>query len=434
MTETKAPRFQIHTLGCKVNQYDSENLRTQLLRQGYVSAHNEQVEELDLIVVNTCSVTSESDRKGRQMIRKLIRKHPQAKMVVTGCYATRKPDDLYQIDGIHEILPIENQDEWVNRIANEMGWGCEDQDALWQNNQGIETFQEHTRAFVKIQDGCDLKCTFCSIPISRGVGRSRPVEDVVNESRHLVELGYPEVVLCGICIGHYGHGLDYGLPSLLRELVKIDGLKRVRISSLEPQDVSDELYDVMAEHSDTICPHLHLPIQAGANRILRRMKRPYTREFFFERVETARKRLTEFEISTDLMVGFPGETDEEFEQSLEAVRIARFNKVHSFRFSAREETPAMKLKDHLLPQVVEERRKRLDEVANDVANQVKESYIGKTLPVLAETPEEHHNIGFTPNYIKAEFSSPQPVQKGKAVQVRFTGLAKGRLQGTAVES
>jgi threonylcarbamoyladenosine tRNA methylthiotransferase MtaB len=429
VVENRPPSFLIHTLGCKVNQYDSESIRTKLLRKGYRSL-SDGGESPDLIIVNTCSVTAESDRKGRQLIRKMIRRHPQARVVVTGCYATRKPEDLVQIDGIHEILPIEDQDAWVRRIAEELGWGCEDQDALWTPGEGIELFEEHTRAFVKIQDGCDLKCTFCSIPISRGAARSRLIPDVVRESHQLVERGYPEIVLCGICIGHYGKGQGFGLPELLREMVRIEGLKRVRISSMEPQDVTDALIDVLMEHGDVVCPHLHLPLQSGSNQVLRRMKRPYTRENFLELIDRARSRLPDFEVSTDIMTGFPGETELQFEETLEVVRIARFNKVHSFRFSARENTPALRLKDHLPPQEIEERRRRLDGMAHEVANEVKRSYINRTMEVLVEASDEQQSTGFTGNYLRVEFGTPEPIPQGKVLPVRITGLQNGRLQGS----
>ncbi len=428
-TQTRAPRFSIHTLGCKVNQYDSERIRTQLLQRGF--EHQCDVEDSpDLIVVNTCSVTAESDRKGRQMIRKLIRQNPGARIAVTGCYSERKPLEIGAIEGVDEIVAIQDQDAWAARIADELGWGCEDQNNLW-NGGGIEIFHEHTRAFIKIQDGCDLKCTFCSIPTSRGVARSRPVDEVIHEAQTMVERGYPEVVLCGICIGHYGIGQDFGLHTLIEKLATIDGIKRIRISSLEPQDVSDDLVRVIAEYGDVACPHLHLPIQSGSNKTLRRMKRPYKSEFFFERVQTARELIHNFEVSTDIMVGFPDESENDFEQTLKSVRISRFNRVHSFPFSVRDEAPAAKMKNHLPSQVIKERRIELDRVANEVADEVKRTYIGKTLPVLVETVEENRSVGYTPNYLRAEFTSAQPLTKGAEVLVRFDQLKHGRLIGAA---
>ncbi|MBZ0255629.1 radical SAM protein, partial [bacterium] len=185
-------------------------------------------------------------------------------------------------------------------------------------------------------------------------------------------------VLCGICIGHYGIGQDFGLHNLVEQLAKIQGVKRIRISSLEPQDVTDDLYRVMADYGDVACPHLHLPIQSGSNRILRRMKRPYQRDFFIERIQTARDRLPNFEVSTDIMVGFPDETDEDFEMTLDSVRVCKFNRVHSFPFSVREEAPAARMKNHLPANIIKQRRIELDRIATDTANEVKRSYINKT--------------------------------------------------------
>ncbi|MDP8245631.1 MAG: tRNA (N(6)-L-threonylcarbamoyladenosine(37)-C(2))-methylthiotransferase MtaB [Candidatus Hinthialibacter antarcticus] len=426
-TSTRAPRFSIHTLGCKVNQYDSERIRTQLMQRGF-QLQGEADESLDLIVVNTCSVTSESDRKGRQMIRKLIRQNPDARVAVTGCYSERKPLEIGAIEGVDEIVPIQDQDAWAARIADELGWGCEDQSHLWKGG-GIEIFHEHTRAFIKIQDGCDLKCTFCSIPTSRGVARSRPIPEVMNEARRMIDLGYPEVVLCGICIGHYGIGEDFGLHNLLEELANIKGVKRIRISSLEPQDVSDDLFRVMADYGDIACPHLHLPIQSGSNKILRRMKRPYQRESFFERIQTARDLIPNFEVSTDIMVGFPDESDDDFEQTLESVRISRFNRVHSFPFSVRDEAPAARMKNHLPPNLIKQRRIELDRIANETANKVKQAYLTKSLPVLCESSEQSRFIGYTSNYLRAEFTSPLPIQKGEEILVQFDQLRNGRLHG-----
>lgn len=422
------PSVLIHTLGCKVNQYDSERMRNVLTRRGFVS-HTGGQPAPELIIVNTCSVTHDSDRKSRQAIRKLTRLYPHARMVVSGCYSERKPQELHAIDGVHDVVPIAQQETFLQNLLDSLGWGCDDQDSLWDAGQNLEVFQERTRAFVKIQDGCDLKCTFCSIPTSRGTARSRPIAEVMEECRSLVDHGYPEIVLCGVCIGRYGYNEGFGLHSLLREMVTINGIRRIRISSMEPQDVTDEFLATMQEHQDVICPHLHLPLQSGSNKILRRMKRPYSQEFFIERVEKARRMMDGFEISTDIMVGFPDESDEDFDDTLRAVKECRFNKVHSFRFSVREEAPAAKMKNHLQPPVLEERRIRLDELAAETSERVKQGYTGKTLPILAEVEEDGMSAGFTPNYLRANFTSNAPIRKGEIVPVHITHVEHGQLQG-----
>ncbi len=427
--EKESPRFLIETLGCKVNQYDSQRMRTRLMRQGFRSVPADGDSEPDLIVVNTCSVTSESDRKGRQTIRKLIRRYPGARVVVTGCYSERKPQEILCLEGVDEIVAIEDQENWIERLSEELGWGCEDQDALWEPDLGIEGFEEHTRAFVKIQDGCDLRCTFCSIPQSRGKARSRSLPDIVEECANLVRRGYPEIVLCGICIGHYGRDTDVGLPELVQRVSEIDAIRRVRISSLEPQHASDELLETMRRSGGAICPHLHLPLQSGSDTILRRMKRLYTMEYFLERVERARELLPDFELSTDMMTGFPGETDEDFERSLEAVRRCRFSKVHSFRYSAREGTPALRIPGHLPPDIIEARRRELDRVAAETADAVKRRYIGRTMSILAETPDSTSGTGFTGNYLRVDFRGTRSISPGEMVCVLIEELEKGRLIG-----
>ena len=327
-----------------------------------------------------------------------------------------------------KLFPLKNRNGGLN--------GCRKRlvgirpDTLWESTVGIDAFQEHTRAFVKIQDGCDLRCTFCSIPYSRGQSRSRPIPEIIEECRNLVSNGYPEIVLCGVCIGQYGKGEDFDVPQLIDEIAPIEGLARLRISSYEPQDLSKELLDTMARWSEIVCPHLHLPLQSGSNRILRRMKRPYTFEFFHEWVEQARKTLPNFEVTTDIMSGFPGETDEDFERSLEAVRLCRFTKVHSFRFSVREGVPAARMKDKLPPSIIEERRRELDRLAAETAEEVKQSYIGHILPVLVETIEDDRATGFTSNYLRAVFSPTKNIKQKDIVIVRINRVEKGELIGT----
>jgi threonylcarbamoyladenosine tRNA methylthiotransferase MtaB len=428
MTQEKT-RFLIHTLGCKVNQYDSERMRSQLVRKGYESIGSSDKEKADLIIVNTCSVTAESDRKGRQAIRKLIRNHPSARVMVTGCYAERFPDRVGGIDGVDAVVPIQDQEKWVEEMTASLGWGCDDQDALWDHANRIETFFERTRAFIKIQDGCDLKCTYCSIPLSRGKARSRRIAEVLDETRLLVKKGFPEIVICGICLGNFGLDTGETLAALIRKMAGLDGLRRIRISSFEPQNLTDDFFAAMAENAPIVCPHLHLPLQSGSNAILRRMKRPYSYEYFLERVEKAKERIPHFEVTTDVMVGFPGETEDDYNQSLQAIRECRFTKVHSFRFSVREDTPAAKLPNRVSPQESEERRKHLDQLASTVADQAKTTYIGTTLPVLVETNENNRWVGFTPNYIRAELESATPLQQGDVVDVIFTSLGHGILSG-----
>ncbi|MDX9755426.1 MAG: tRNA (N(6)-L-threonylcarbamoyladenosine(37)-C(2))-methylthiotransferase MtaB [bacterium] len=426
----KNPRFYIHTLGCKVNQYDSEKMRTHLLRRGFTSIPAEE-EGADLIIVNTCSVTAESDRKGRQAIRKLIRRHPQARVMVTGCYAERFPDRLQRIEGVDHVVAIEAQESWLNQLTDDLGWGCEDQDALWGQTEGIETFFEHTRAFLKIQDGCDLQCTYCSIPLSRGRARSRRIPEIVEEARNLADRGYPEIVICGICLGNFGLDTGETLAELIRRMAPIPNLKRIRISSFEPQNLTDAFFAAIADCGEVVCPHLHLPLQSGSDRILRRMKRPYQMDYYRERIEKARSMIPHFEVTTDLMAGFPGETDADFQASLAAIRDCRFTKVHSFRYSVREDTPAARLPDPVSPQVSEERRQGIDQLALFIAREQKQSYVGQIVPVLIETEEEGLYTGFTSNYIRARFHASGPVARGEIVPIRFTALKNGVLVGEA---
>ncbi len=323
-------KLKTHTLGCKVNQYETEFVREGLASVGYQDVR--EGEEADLCVVNTCTVTAEGDSKSRQVIRRLARDNPAAKIVVMGCYATRAPEEVAALPNVTEVLTDKRE------LPDLLGrFGVTDVPT------GVSAFGERHRAYVKVQDGCMLRCSFCIIPHVRPQLTSRPVEHIVHEVRRLIDNGYREVVLTGIHLGHYGVEWNRDLPKerwtrlahLVERLAELPGVGpngdwRLRLSSIEATEVTRELIDVMADHPERVAPHLHISMQSGSDSVLRRMRRRWGAKRFVDRCNLLRERLDQPAITTDVIVGFPGETDAEFAETVDVCRQARFSKIHLF--------------------------------------------------------------------------------------------------------
>ncbi len=390
--------LRVLTLGCKVNQYETEIVRQGLLRLGYRDATDG--EAATLIVVNTCTVTAESDLKSRKAIRKLIKGNPGAEVVVMGCSATRNPSAITAIDGVSRIITDKND---IPDFLRRKG--------LETVPTGLESFGERHRAFVKVQDGCRVGCSYCIIPKVRPVLRSRPVTEILDEVRTLSRNGYREIVLTGIHLGHYGVDFSHGgtegrrenLASLVRQVVELDEPFRLRISSLEAVEVSDELVDLMVAHPRRICPHLHLSMQSGSDSVLLRMKRRWLSGPFIRRCEEIAARFDRLALTTDVIVGFPGETDAEFAETLQAVERLRFSKVHVFRFSPREGTEAAKLPHRIPPPIQQRRAAELGTLADRLRRNYAASLVGMNLSVMLETPFG----GTADRYLEVRL--PQPV-------------------------
>jgi threonylcarbamoyladenosine tRNA methylthiotransferase MtaB len=373
------------TLGCKVNQYETEYVRALLFENGYREA--ERDEPATLAVVNTCTVTSESDRKSRKLIYQLGRANPGVKIVVMGCYATADPDAVRRLPGVASVITDKRDLAGALRP-----FGVE------RDVRQIRRFTGHQRAFVKVQDGCILNCTFCIIPKVRPGLLSRPADDIALEVQGLVESGYREIVLTGIHLGHYGIDLSQGqnrshwcrLWHLLDRLAQLPGEFRIRLSSLEATEVTDDFGKVLAEHSSRLCPHLHLSLQSGSNAVLARMKRRYRIETFLQRCESLRRQLDNPAFTTDIIVGFPGETDAEFQETLEVVRRVGFSKVHIFPFSPRKGTEAASMSGMVPDDVRTARQQELAAVEEETARRYHESLIGHRLEMLVETPHPEY--------------------------------------------
>ena len=376
---------RFHTFGCKVNQYDTQAIREGILKAGYREVG--PGERAGLHVVNTCTVTAEGDRKARQLVRRIARENPGARIVVTGCSATRDPDAYRLLPGVALVAGGLAKE----RIAQILG--------APPSPFRITRFSGHTRAFLKVEDGCDDHCTFCIIPKVRGEVRSRPPEEVRREAIRLAGSGHREIVLTGIHLGHYGRGESYTLADVLRALADVP-VDRIRLSSLEAIEVGEDLLRAAAENGK-ICPHFHLPLQSGNDRVLRRMGRPYTRADFADRVRLIREHMADPEISTDIIVGFPGEDEQAFADTLEYCREIGFSRIHVFPYSERAGTPAVRLGGSVPVQVRRARGRTLSSLARELSSVACSRWVGREVEVLTEVHRDGFLYGKTERYLPA---------------------------------
>jgi threonylcarbamoyladenosine tRNA methylthiotransferase MtaB len=414
------------TLGCKVNQYETQYVKEALENNGYREAGDE--EAADLCVVNTCTVTMEGDAKSRHAVRRMHQRNPGAAIVVMGCYATRDPDAVRRLPGVVRVITDKT------RLAEELlPFG------VVAMPVGISRFDGHQRAFVKVQDGCRLNCAFCIIPQVRPTLRSRPAHEIVAEIAALVAGGVQEVVLTGIHLGHYGIDLSVGKPKqawcrlwhLLAEIDKLDGDFRVRLSSLEAAEVRDELVRVLAS-SARVVPHLHLCLQSGSDRILARMRRRYRATGFLERCRRLREALDEPAFTTDIIVGFPGETEQDFTQTCQMVRDVGFCKVHIFPYSRRVGTTAAAFADQVHPSIIDDRRQRLLELEEEMAQEYYRKLVGRRLNVIVEGQDPLRpgfSRGTSCRHAQVSFPGHAPALIGKRVDVRVDDVAEEGLIG-----
>ena len=394
-----------HTLGCKVNTYESNAMLKIFNEAGYQEVDFKQV--ADVYVINTCTVTNTGDRKSRQMIRKAIRKNPKATICVVGCYSQTAPEEIEKIEGVGVVLGTQYRSDIVKYVDEHLETG--EMVIKVDNVMNLRKFEDlnidrfkNTRAFLKIQDGCNNFCTYCIIPYARGRVRSRQKESVLNQAQRLVDNGYVEIVLTGIHTAGYGEDLDdYSFYELLVDLVKIKGLKRLRISSIETSQISDEIIDLIGSN-EIIVDHLHVPLQAGSDATLKRMNRKYTTAEYLEKINKIRSYLPNIAFTTDVIVGFPGETDEEFEETYNFIKQVNYSELHVFPYSPRKNTPAAKMKDQVNDQIKHERANRLLQLSKELNHEFALKQIGKTLKVLFEKRDGEYLIGHAGDYLKVK--------------------------------
>ena len=422
----RTPRtFRLQDLGCKVNQYETQLFREGLLGLGLSEAS--EAEAADVCVVNSCSVTLSGGAASRSVVRRLIRENPDAAVLVTGCYAESDREVCDAIEGVTRSFGNKEKDKLVGFVAREL---LQMEGELPDLPNGISHFMGHTRAFVKIQDGCRDNCTFCIIPSLRGELKSRTIADVVTEVERLVASGYREVVFTGVHLGYYGWKMEgsHGLCDLLEAMRGIDGLERVKLSSIEVHEIDDRMLEIFFSDPRFV-PHFHLPLQSGSDGTLQRMRRKYNIKRFREAVRAIRERCSDAAITTDVIVGFPGETVEEFEESLGFAREMRFAKMHIFPYSIREGTPAATAPNHVHSQEKKERAQAFAQLDDELAEAFRCQFIGRTEAVLIEErrrSESGRLTGLTDRFVRVEVDGPDDWM-GQIVDLQLVASDEGVL-------
>ena len=392
---TKEKTYQVVTLGCRTNQYESQAYQDQLNSLGYRASGDG--EEAEICIVNTCTVTQSADSHSRHQIRQLVRQNPGAKVVVTGCMAESAPDLVKGMDGVAAVVPNADKENLLHTLFP-------DHDQLPEFS--IQHFDAHTRAFVKIQDGCNSFCTYCIIPYVRGRSRSKSLESVLREVETLVANGYKEVVLTGINIGDFDGDKPKGeepdrLSDLIRAVDKIPGIERIRVSSIDPDEVDDDLMDAILNSKKT-AHSMHVVLQAGSNVVLKRMNRKYTRQMFLETVDRLTTACPDFTITTDIIVGFPGETEQDFEETLAVMREVKFAKVHMFPYSDRPRTRASQYPNKVTDAVKKRRKQIVLRESESLAYELRERFVGRRMTILTERLDDSRPgeiCGHTDNFL-----------------------------------
>jgi len=421
-------RAAFFTFGCKVNQFDTQGLAAKFRRKGFAVVSSG--EPADIYVINTCTVTKTAEQKARQLIRKIRKQYPRALLVVTGCYAQTNPDTVKDLPGVGVVTGVAGRENLVELVEKYLAgknplWRVKPWD--WEQRPGFSLYQPaftgKTRAFLKIEDGCQSFCSYCKIPFARGPIRSLPPETALAEFRRFLALGFKEVVLVGIHLGAYGRYLGFDLAGLIRIIDREKGNFRVRLGSVEQVDFTPELVTAFSQ-AESFCPHLHIPLQSGSASVLSRMNRPYTPGDYARILADLRREQPGLSISTDLMVGFPGETEKEFCETIDFLAEQEFSRIHIFPFSPREGTRAAKMPGHISRRVKEERKKRAMEAARRVTAAYRQKLNGKTVEVLTEKESAPGTWeGFCGQYLRVKING------------RFTGnyFVNARIAGVESE-
>lgn len=425
--------FNIQTLGCKVNQYESEAIEEIFEARGF----ERKEKDADVYVINTCTVTNMSDRKSRQMISRARKDNPDAIIAVMGCYSQVKPEDVAKIEGVDIILGSRNKEEVVDL--------CED---MLQNKEAIDqiisvseekTFEdlqisnqtEMTRAYMKIQDGCNMYCSYCLIPYARGNVVSRPMDSIVKESQRLAQNGFKEIVLTGIHVASYGKDFDDGssLIDVIENVASVDGIERIRLSSMEPRHITKDFLERM-KATGKACDHFHLSLQSGSDVVLKAMNRKYDTKIFKEKTGLIREVFPNAGLTTDIIVGFPGETEENHKETMDFVDDIKFAKTHLFKYSKRDGTKAAKMKEQVNGNIKKERLKDLEAIEDKNRNEFLEKQIGKTLSVLFEDKSdiEGFKSGYSTNYLRVNVENPL-LPSNEIYDVKITGIENDELIG-----
>ncbi len=427
MSNENRKKAALHNLGCKVNAYETEAMRQELLEAGYEIVPFS--ERADLYVINTCTVTNIADKKSRQMIHRAKKLNPDALVVAAGCYAQIDPKKTAADEAVDLVIGNEQKHDLIRALAEYEKTGrAEFVTDISRPDRPFEELRlshpaKHARAFVKIQDGCDSFCSYCVIPYARGRSCSREPDQVIREVEELAQNGYAEIVLTGIHISSYGTDLGISLLDLIRRIHEIEGVKRIRLGSLEPGIITEEFVLELAG-MEKVCPHFHLSLQSGSDSVLERMNRKYTTQEYLEKCAILRDHFEHPALTSDIIVGFPGESEEEFAATCEFVKKAAFYEIHVFPYSRREGTPAARMDGQIPKQVRSERVRQLLAIAEDLKAEFVNWYLGRQVEVLFEEPVtengERYYTGYTPEYVKTWLRTEECLQN-RIITVEFSG-------------
>lgn len=419
------------TLGCKVNQYETNGMIQNFLQKGYEIV--EHTKEADIYVVNTCTVTNIADRKSRQMLRRVKEQNPQAVVVACGCYVQVAKDEIQAIEEIDLVIGNSEKNAMVEMVEKylEKNERLKKVTDIMQQKDYVElgeiTYTEKTRAVIKVQDGCDRFCSYCIIPYARGRVRSRKPEKVIHEIEKIAQKGIQEVVITGIHIASYGKDFkeEYGLIDLLEEINQVEGIQRIRLGSIEPLLITEKFIERLVK-LEKICHHFHLSLQSGCDETLKRMNRRYSTQEFKEIVERLRKAYVDVILTTDIIVGFPGESQEEFEETYEFLKEIQFYKMHIFKYSPRKGTKAAQMKEQIDGKLKEERSQKLIVLSDQNEKEYNEKYLGKEVQVLCEEKKDGFYQGHTKNYIRVKIKAKEELEN-KIVKVQVMKVEKDHI-------
>lgn len=429
-------KVALYTLGCRVNSYESEAMAEKFIKEGYEVVSFDEFS--DVYVINTCTVTNMGDKKSRQMIGRARRHNPEAIIAVVGCYSQIASDEIAQIEGVDVVLGSRNKGDivyWVNRAREESKQVVEVKDVL-KNNKfeqlAINEYQDKTRAFLKIQDGCNRFCSYCLIPFARGGVCSKEPEKILKEVKELSKNGFKEIILSGVHTASYGVDLEgnWDLVKILEEINKIEGIERIRIGSIDPTFFTEGVIERIC-NLEKMCPHFHLSLQSGCDATIRRMNRKYTAQEYKDVVENLRKYMKDVSITTDIIVGFPGESNVEFEATYEFLKGIKLSKMHIFKYSKRTGTKAAEMPFQVDGLIKEERSKKLIELNNALEVEFMEKFIGREMRVLYEeaiSGKENTYVGYTENYIKVITESDENLE-GKIVPTKLAAVKQENMVG-----
>jgi threonylcarbamoyladenosine tRNA methylthiotransferase MtaB len=430
-------RVALHTLGCKLNYAETATIGKQFVGEGYQVVDID--EPSDVVVINTCSVTERADKECRQLVRRALRHSPDAFVAVVGCYSQLRHQEIASIEGVDLVLGSKEKFNVLQYLGDSSKHSTADvyvscvEDIRETHPASSAGFEDRTRAFLKIQDGCDYLCTYCTIPQARGASRSIEPSQIVSQADEIARQGYQEIVITGVNVGDYGKGINSNLLQLLKQLVKVDGIQRIRISSIEPNLLTDELLEFWFAE-DKLCKHWHIPLQSGSDTILKSMRRRYLTDVYSKKIETIKHAIPSAGIGADVIVGFPGETEQQFDETYSFLADQPISYLHVFSYSARPNTPAMQFTQQVSPQEKSNRSERLRQLSVRKRRLFYQGFEEKIVDVLFETRHSNELMtGLTGEYVHVNVATAQEITN-QLLHVKILHTAQDSCSGVLISS